>query len=67
MTLQSNPKLHQYCTSSFGTQYLVFIAPDGDKWGAVLGKNLVDGFAGFGNSVPQALRALADDLERRVS
>lgn len=39
---------------------------DGDQVLALIGKNLHDGVAGFGDTLPEALRALADELEWEV-
>ena len=36
---------------------------DGDQWCALLGKNLQEGKAGFGDTRSNALRALAEELE----
>jgi len=40
----------------------VFI--DGDHWCAVLGEDLQDGLAGFGNTPQEALRELADEIDQ---
>jgi hypothetical protein len=42
---------------------LVTISLDGDKWCCLVGENLQEGLAGFGDSPCDALRALADEIE----
>ena len=37
---------------------------DGDSIGAMIGRDLQTGIAGFGNTAPEALRDLADAIER---
>ena len=44
----------------------VKIYPDGDMICALIGKNLQEGQAGFGDDVPHALRALADSMDSRA-
>ncbi len=44
-------------------EYLAFIAKDGDSWGVMVGNNLIDGICGFGDTISDALRALADKLD----
>lgn len=39
---------------------------DGNQILALIGSNLAEGVAGFGDDLPSALRALADELEREV-
>lgn len=39
---------------------------DGDQVACIIGANLQEGVAGFGEDLPSALRALADELEREV-
>jgi hypothetical protein len=41
--------------------YQVFLAKDGDAWCALIGNNLQDGVSGFGETVQEALRDLADN------
>ncbi len=36
---------------------------DGDKWCAMLGENLQDGLAGFGDTPQEALRRLAEEVK----
>lgn len=43
--------------------YQVSIAKDGDSWCALIGLNLQDGISGFGLSVQEALRDLADKMQ----
>lgn len=43
--------------------FAVRIADDGDMWGALIGEDLQNGVSGFGRSIPQALRNLADRIE----
>ena len=38
------------------------ISLDGDKWCALIGKNLQEGLAGFGGSPAEAIRNLANDI-----
>jgi hypothetical protein len=42
----------------------ITISLDGDKWCALIGENLQDGLAGFGNSPIEAIRALANEIEQ---
>lgn len=39
---------------------------DGNQILALIGSNIMEGAAGFGDDLPSALRALADELEREV-
>ena len=39
---------------------------DGDQVYAMIGPNMMEGVIGFGDTLPDALRALADELEREV-
>ena len=39
---------------------------DGNQVCALIGENIHDGAAGFGDTLPEALRCLADELEREV-
>ena len=39
---------------------------DGNQIMALIGPNIQEGVAGFGNDLPAALRSLADSLEREV-
>lgn len=39
---------------------------DGDQVLALIGPNIQEGVAGFGDTLPAALRALADELDREV-
>ena len=39
---------------------------DGNQVYALIGKNQMDGACGFGDTLPDALRDLADELEREV-
>ena len=43
---------------------LVELLRDGDSIGAMIGPDLQTGVAGFGYTAPEALRALADAIER---
>ena len=42
----------------------VAISLDGDRWCALIGENLQEGLAGFGESPVQAIRALANEIEQ---
>ena len=46
-----------------GIEY-VSVQRDGAKIVAMVGPNLQDGIGGFGDSIPEALRDLADAIER---
>ena len=48
-----------------GLPNVVILSRDGDQWCALLGANLQEGHAGFGDSPADALRALANDLAWR--
>jgi len=39
------------------------ISLDGDKWCALVGEDLQEGIAGFGDTPIDAIRALCDELE----
>jgi hypothetical protein len=39
---------------------------DGNQIGALIGPDLMQGICGYGDTLPEALRALADELEREV-
>ncbi len=43
--------------------YQVSIAKDGNLWCALIGQNLQDGVSGFGESVQEALRDLANRIK----
>ena len=36
---------------------------DGDQFCALIGNDIQEGCAGFGNTIPEALRSLADEWE----
>ncbi len=40
----------------------VEISLDGDQWCALVGANLMEGVAGFGNTPLEALKALCDEF-----
>ena len=42
---------------------MVDVFVDGDKWCALLGDNLQEGLAGFGDTPSEALRDLANQIE----
>jgi len=42
---------------------LIKVFVDGDQYCALIGENLQNGCAGFGKTAPEALRALADEME----
>ncbi len=56
-------KISQYQLGVKPIEYLALIAKDGDSWGVMIGNNLMDGVTGFGKTIPEALRALACQLE----
>lgn len=58
-------KLKGFQTSCpfMGFDFTLYVTRDGDSWGVGLGKNLQEGFAGFGATIPNALRDLADYLD----
>jgi hypothetical protein len=43
--------------------YLIKLGPDGNGFIALIGENLQEGIAGCGDTAPDALRNLADELE----
>jgi hypothetical protein len=45
---------------------LVNCRADGDQISALIGPDLATGVCGYGDDLPAALRALADNLEREV-
>ena len=47
----------------FGFDIKVF--QDGDHWCALVGVNLMEGLAGFGKTIPAALKALAEALTEK--
>jgi hypothetical protein len=42
----------------------IMVAPDGNKIVAMIGRNLQEGLGGFGDTIPEALRDLADMMEK---
>ena len=36
---------------------------DGDKWGALVGPNILEGFCGFGTSLLEAMQELVIDIQ----
>jgi hypothetical protein len=47
----------------FGVEYIM-VARDGNKIMALIGPNLQDGLGGFGDTIAEALRDLADGMEK---
>lgn len=43
--------------------YVIQVYRDGDQWCALLGDDFAEGYAGFGDSVSDALKDLANHLE----
>lgn len=43
--------------------FLVRVSLDGDMWSALVGENIQEGMVGFGHTIPEALMALARDIE----
>jgi hypothetical protein len=41
----------------------ILLSLDGDQWCALYGPDLQEGIAGFGHSIPGALKDLAKELE----
>lgn len=44
-------------------RYQIFIAKDRDYWCALMGTNLQDGISGFGKTIKDALKDLANKIE----
>jgi hypothetical protein len=42
----------------------ITLALDGDKWCALIGKNIQEGVVGFGDTQSEALRNLANEVEK---
>lgn len=55
--------LNDYKLGISNITYQVSIAKDGDAWCALIGHNLQNGISGFGNTVQEALRDLADAIK----
>lgn len=43
--------------------YQVFIAKDGNLWCALIGRDLQNGISGFGETIQEALRDLANKIQ----
>ena len=54
----------QYIVKGDGTELMVVISKDGNQMCALFGINLQEGVAGFGDTIPEALRKLDDDWEK---
>jgi len=46
---------------------IITLSQDGNQVCALYGVNLQEGIAGFGDNIPDALRALANEWERELS
>jgi hypothetical protein len=55
--------LHGYRLGISNIIYQVSLAKDGTLWCALIGPNIQEGISGFGNTVQEALRDLADKIE----
>ena len=55
--------LNNYQLGVSNILYQVSIAKDGDSWCALIGQNLQDGISGFGETIQQALRDLANKIQ----
>lgn len=55
--------LNNYQLGVSNILYQVSIAKDGDSWCALIGQNLQDGISGFGETVQEALRDLANRIQ----
>ncbi|MDP3269798.1 MAG: hypothetical protein Q8M40_12245 [Legionella sp.] len=55
--------LNDYKLGISNITYQVSLAKDGDAWCALIGHNIQDGVSGFGVTVQEALRDLADRIE----
>ena len=44
--------------------YYLRLSLDGNQWCALIGEDLQEGIAGFGDTRYDAIRALADEMER---
>ena len=63
-SLQSIKKsLNNYKLGISNIIYQISIAKDGNSWCALLGQDLQNGISGFGETVQQALRDLANKIE----
>lgn len=45
---------------------VVSISLDGNQWCTLLGEDLQQGVAGFGDTIPESLRNLADIIEKQI-
>jgi hypothetical protein len=55
--------LDKYRLPTSNTQYLIYVGLDGESWYAMLGNDLEDGHCGFGNTIPEALTDLSNQLK----
>lgn len=55
--------LNNYQLGVSNILYQVSIAKDGNSWCALMGQNLQDGISGFGETMQDALRDLADKIQ----
>jgi len=55
------------CRDLYSDNRLVMIYKDGDAWCALIGENIQEGHAGFGNTVEDALIDLANGLKANCS
>lgn len=55
--------LNDYKLGISNITYQVSIAKDGDAWCALIGHNLQNGISGYGSTVQEALRDLADAIK----
>lgn len=64
ISLQPKKKsLSNYQLGVSNILYQISIAKDGNSWCALMGQNLQDGISGFGETVQEALRDLADRIQ----
>ena len=60
----NNKSIYFYRLALGNVQYQIHIAKDGNKqWCALLGNNTEDGISGYGDTISESLRALADNIE----
>lgn len=66
-SLQSIKKnLNNYKLGISNIIYQVSIAKDGDSWCALIGQDLQNGVSGFGETVQEALRDLANRIQEQT-
>jgi hypothetical protein len=62
--MQLNKKLATYKVGLNNIIYQVHLGIDGNIWCALVGRNIQDGITGFGTTIQEALRELANTIDQ---